>query len=106
MSTKCLTCGEVFVCKCDRASQESEESAQHNLQQLQAKIAACVDKFSLTVKVPLDAQQISDFLMELRQLSAVPQNVVNKRQKNGPKVFSDSFNFFGCVRCLRVRPLR
>ena len=43
----------------------------NSVQQLQAKIAACVDKFSLTVKVPFDAQQISDFLTELRQLSAV-----------------------------------
>ena len=47
------------------------EASSNSLQQLQAKIAACVDKFSLTVKVPFDAQQISDFLTELRQLSAV-----------------------------------
>jgi hypothetical protein len=30
-----------------------------------------VDRFSKAVKVPFDAQQISDFMRELRQLSAV-----------------------------------
>ena len=40
-----------------------------DVQHLRDKIAACVDKFSLTVKVPFDAQQISDFLAELKQLS-------------------------------------
>ena len=50
---------------------EEAESQTTGLQQLKAEIAACVDKFSLTVKVPFDAQQISDFMRELRQLSAV-----------------------------------
>jgi len=51
--------------------EEAVEASSNSLQQLKAEIAACVDKFSLTVKVPFEAQQISDFMRDLRQLSAV-----------------------------------
>jgi hypothetical protein len=50
---------------------ESAESQTTLAQQLKAEIVACVDRFSKAVKVPFDAQQISDFMRELRQLSAV-----------------------------------
>lgn len=70
MSTKCLTCGDVFVCKCDKAAQDTVESAQHSLQQLQAKIAAVVSRME-GCQPPLYSVYWSEYVNELRQLSAV-----------------------------------
>ena len=71
MSTKCLTCGEIFVCKCDGAAQNTKESAQHNLQQLQAKIAALVPRVVHAFAYVTPLPELSAIVEEMQQLSAV-----------------------------------
>lgn len=70
MSTQCLTCGDVFVCKCDKTAQNTAESAQHNLQQLQVKIAAIVERLQRAYAMR-ESPDVLDCISELRQLSAV-----------------------------------
>jgi len=71
MSTKCLTCGDVFVCKCDKAAQDTVESAQHSLQQLQAKIAALVPRVASAFAYVTPLSELSAIVDEMQQLSAV-----------------------------------
>ena len=72
MSTKCLTCGDVFVCKCDKAAQDTVESAQHSLQQLQAKIAALTIRLETYVRdACLEDKEVFDIADKMRQLSAM-----------------------------------
>jgi hypothetical protein len=70
MSTKCLTCGDVFVCKCDKAAHDIMESAQHSLQQLKAEIAAVVSDMECC-QPSLYPVYWSEYVNKLRQLSAV-----------------------------------
>ena len=47
------------------------EESQHVNQQLKAEIAACVDRYLVAINKPYCSIELSDFIKELRQLSAV-----------------------------------
>lgn len=72
MPTKCLTCGETFVCACDRkAAHNHEELEQHSLQQLKAEIALLIPRIAQALAFETPCTEVSDIIIRLEQLSAV-----------------------------------
>lgn len=70
MSVQCKSCGDFFVCKCD-TTQATEESAQHKLQQLQAKIASLVPRVANAFAYVTPLPELSAIVEEMQQLSAM-----------------------------------